>query len=894
MKKKIFLTNIIDNLTSYNPMDRNISLRNHIDNIIEEFKLNYTYDLIDERNQLFYRTKAIGFDNEINQIMNIDSNIKNHSNLYKACILKGAPGIGKTKLLEEISFRLSIQGNQVFNIDISDNDTLGNINLAKLIKKISNNTTNDIIKRYAEDFGNLLPDYTQTGYKNEVDLGQITERYKIFNRICSLVLDITKEEPIYLVIDNFEKANEIFIQFIDYLFKYLPLNKLFIIMSLNEGSNDSNKILERLQDWGDCDFIKNISLNPLNLHETEILIKSILGISYIPHNFSAVIFNASRGNPSYIDFIIKDLYERGELYLHKDGYWDVKSKDYKKITFPTNYNETIVNQLSKYNDNYLKVIKAMSIYNIKISKYMLLDIVDIELNELNNILDDLIIDNIVVEDVGDWGFLYSLVSTDLKEYVYQSVSKMEKTNLHKIASASLLSDYRDNFRLVFDELIYHLLEANEEDVAIDYILKEIEKLDSKNPINALPLWEMAYSIVENTNQYEKIKILDNLADIYLIKGDIDKTNYYLERLAQTADVLGNISYKIKSEIYKAEICLRKIQLNELERIINSLEELSLENEDYDGLIQALILKAKMMLSRDELDKILDITDEALKISRIHKIEKHLGNIYNIIGIVYNLKGNIEASIEIFKESINYYQVSDKPYEVVKPINNIGNIYSSHMNLNKSLEFFEQALEISRKFGFQQLVTASLNNIGEVYFDKLDYEKALEYLKETKKIAEDINDAKFYFISNINLGNIDLKTGNLEKAFKVFQLLEKISNKAPVHDGEVKCQYNNFLGEFYYVFGDLVQAEEYSKIACELNKEVSIKEYLRAESRLVIIKYLKDKILDKEAVYSIIRKYEDAKIIHDKLVFILNLTKHLIFNRQIEFAREMMQLYNNQK
>src|SRR5690606_18098343 len=115
---------------------------------------------------------------------------------------------------------------------------------------------------------------------------------------------------------------------------------------------------EYIKNWRNNDYITNLYLKPLSLEETGEYIKSLLGISYIPYRFVSTIYNESKGIPSYIDLIIKDLHSRGELFIHKDGYWEIKTYDISQLNIPSDLNEAIINQLQRYDLNHLEVIRA--------------------------------------------------------------------------------------------------------------------------------------------------------------------------------------------------------------------------------------------------------------------------------------------------------------------------------------------------------------------------------------------------------------------------------------------------------------------------------------------------------------------------------------------------------
>lgn len=890
-ENKQFLINIMNNLTSLAPEDRNISIRTCINRITSEFNLDYHFDLIKERNQLFLNTKAVGLNDEINDMQRIDEEIISNINTHKGYIIRGNRGIGKSRLIKEISFRFKMKGREIYNIDLSDNDTIGTVNISKFIQKIITYQPESIINKYSEDFARIAPELFEDFVQKPLDLNQNSEKYMMFNRICNFMIDISKEKIVYLIIRNIEKTNETFIELIDYLLNYMNSN-CCLILSYNEDSSNPTKRMERINSWVTNDLLKVIECKPLNIKETGLLVKKILGINYVPERFSSIIYKESKGNPGLVEFIIKDLSERGELYLHKDGFWELKNSDLSQVRFPSTYSEIIESQLTRYDQNHLKVIKALSLFNIKITKDFIMDIVKIDMQLLDTILDDLVAESVVEESVSQWGNNYGLLSDELSRKVYRNIEENEKVELHRIASDSMLIEYSGNYYKVIDELVFHLVSAEMTDMALEIIITEAEKIVNKTSSNAIFLWEMAYNIVKNRSELDKLKILDNLTDIFITKGDVEQADFYLDLLSTAAEEDNNIDYKIKYLVYMAESYIRKNQLENLSRIIITLEELSKANNKIEGVLESLILKARLQLSSDNIDYILDITEEALNISNEYNIKAYLGSLYNLNGIIYNYKGNLDMSIESYKKSIEAYEFSLKPYEVIKPINNLGNLYSDNLSVDKSLEYYDQALEIANKYGLTRLSTIFLNNIGEVYYNKLEYMKSIEYLRQASNLAEYSKDVRLIFLSKVNLGLIDLDINKLDMAYNIYTKLNDLNNSNPIYEGETKYKYYNFLGEFYFCFGNLEEAEKCSWIASKYYKEYNTREWLRADSRLIYIRYLKENTLDHESIYSLLDEYSKTDIIHEYQKFILTVAKLSLLNGDGIFASELIKRYRD--
>lgn len=884
--QKEFFDDIINDLTKSMPANRKLSLREIINDIIRVFNLNYSYDLVRERDTLFFNTPIVGLNREINEILATDWKIGKDINYYKGIVIRGGSGLGKTKLLQEASFRLRMRCRTVYNINCSK--VFNKQNITKFFNKITEKTPDNVIAKYKDDLSSLIALMT-----DDYDNYQLNDRLRFFNRISNFFNEISKDNKFYIIIEDFEKTNSIFIQFFDFLIRNIDKNQIFFLLSYNEISRKSDEVSETIYNLAKNLYITFIDLKPLSLDDTGRYIKDVLGIPFIPYNFVTSIYNESKGIPGYISLIIKDLYDREQLYVGENGLWEIRNTDRLKLNIPSNINDALLNQLKRYEDSYLEVIKYLSIFNIKTIKEVILDMVDFDEKKLDAILKDLVKERFLEESIGDLGYYYSLTSEELKRYLYLNMPEDMKLEFHAKAADILMKFYKGNFRLILDELVYHLQKAKKYNKATDIITNEAEKLGYRDISNTIKLWEMAYNINDYIPNNSRLRILDNLTNFYQIKGNIEETDFYLEKLLKETECGKNLEYYIKAKEYQSEALFNNNRIDELYKEVEELEHTSNTYDYQEGKIFAHVIRAKLLIRDLEIDTAIENINKALYLCDKYGIDRNLAQLYNLYGLANYFIGNKELALDFFKKSISYCQKGNKAYVMVIPINNIANVYAdSYGDLEKSLEYQSECLEISMKYGFQHFTKRILNNIGENYIELLDYDKALEHIEESRIIADKTNDINLAFLSSINLGYVYFAINQFSKAYRVFTFLEKINFTNSISDTEIKHQYYNFLGEFYYRFGKLDLAQKYSKIARDFFKEYNIKDYLKAETRLIYVKYQLNVDVDKEDINCIIDQFNKTKMIHGRSSFILTMSKLALINGDKDLLNMMMGLYDD--
>lgn len=888
-EQTIFLTRIINNLTNKLPSLRDISLREHIDNIIDFFDLNYTYDLAKERSAFYSKTKIVGRDKELHKLLPIDFKYNKAESNYDLAIISGDDGGGKTKLLNELSYQLKIRGVETYYMDIKENNINKASNIVTLIKDTLKNTSNEILSKYSDDLSLLIPELD--GARDNNNLGFEVEKYKVFNRIANYFKDISKTNKVYLIIDNFHKIKDDFISVLDYIVSNIDNNEISIVIGLDRKfAFENSVILETIDKWKLDNKVIDLKLDKLNEEDIGKLTKSILGISYIPKKFSSILYKGSQGNPLYLEYIIKYLFNKEELYINSRGNWSLKTYDYSTLPIPSNINKAIEEQLNKINLFDLEVLQAISIFTDKFTKGILSNILEIDSEYLELTLRKLISERFI-EKYDD--FIYGIITNGWQRIMYSRIRDEKKQDLHKKAAHMLIKENEGNSYFLIAEIIYHLVKAGDKDKALEIIFKEWDKLENKYSDQSIYLCEEAYKLINDNKDKNKLIILDRLVDIHSVKGNIDNTDKYLKELIELSNLQSNIKYQIKSLIYKSSEYLKVNLIEKAYDTAVDIENMSRDNDIIEGIINAQIIKCRILLDSKGLDFLENLLNEAKDLSYKSNNNEYLGAIYNLLGFGNHIEGNTEIAISYYKQSIEHSINSNNMLEATKPMNNLAEIYSvNHGNIDMALYYYTRGLEIANLYGFTQSSIIFLNNLGELYKNSADMHKALELFEESRNGAIKIGDYKMIFLANANLGSLYLNYNMMDKAYECYKFLESEYRTNPINEIEILNQYNMFLGEYYEAFGDFSLSVDHFQRVIDSCKGYNIRDYLRAKIKIIYINYMQNEKIDYIEVNSLILELTEAKQFYDKQKFIIYLSILLHLRMDSQFANELLELYDN--
>lgn len=863
-----FLNQVISILTNKNPFVRDIRIHDLIEDIINVFDIDYKYDLVKERGTLDFETTIIGRDKELQRIMDYDAQIlkenKYGNSFTKMFLICGDEGVGKSRLLKEVAYRLRMRGREVYSLEINDSNNSNLMPISEILRQTFKNTPKNIYEKYAKEFIGILPELELKIGKNLTNnISDQRNRLRLYDRITKYFEDFTssKEDTVYLIIDNIEETSIDFLFLIDYLLHRITYGNVELIVSFNEKRaskfSDKYDIFTR---WMENNYIETIKIGNFNLDEIGQFVRQILGINYRPVKFSAVLLKECRGNPKYMEYMIRDLYAKGDLYFAEEGFWEVKNKSFSGVGFPSSLDDALINQLKKTKREHMYIMKILSASQFSVAKAVLYKMANMDQEELDKVLEELVTMRLVDEAFSDWGFSYSIFNVELKKYIYNRISESEKVEIHTKLAQLLEDNYSNSHETMMDELIHQLVSSNKREKAISLLVDLANKQSSIYGSKSLLLWETAYEICKNTDLVHIFSILESLGQIYFVRGKNDEALKIYSELYEKALKSNQMKYCIIANLGIAEIYYQKgLSDKALEKTKETIE-LAEKIECLRGIAESRLLYCKILCFSSKFETLYTRLDETKEFVLKHNIRETFGKLYNLIGLYHYYNGNTMEAIKNFQKSYQYFVEHGQVIDSTRPLNNIAIINFDNGLYDEAMQYYKAALDIADKHEVLNLKIVYLNNIGEVYMNKCEYEKAKNYFEESGEIAALVDDIRGIILANINLGLIYLNTCRYNKAYDCYKALEEYYPKYKDVSVDLETQYFNFLGSFYLFFGKWDEAKKWNfKAMKQFHQYDNVSGYLAAKFKLALTDYFSKRTFDKEQLEEIRKELKSKKI-----------------------------------
>lgn len=856
------------------------------------FKTDYKLNVKDERSELNFKTKLIGREKEVGLIKNINAKFDNRQYETNLVLISGEEGIGKTRLLEELEYRLKINGKTVHFTSISENDTKELTPIIRILRLMIQNCNTNLIEKYGHELVKILPEISSIkDIKPSPILSGDREKLRLYDRISNFIIDYIDNKPMYIMIDGFENSDIETINLINYIIDNNKSFPLLMILTINNDTvYEDFRFKTIMNKWLSQKCVERINLFRFNFEESTEMIKNILGMSYKPIKFSTRIIEDTLGNPRHIEEVLKSLKLNGELFINDNGNWDTKTEVYTNISIPENVDEAIKRQIDLLDKELINIAKYISIFKTSVSKSIIEKITQDKNHNISDLVDKLVSMKILEERVEDWGHTYDFYNKQLKMHIYRSIDEDTRVKLHRKAAEILEKVYLEQKRGNTEELIFHYNLCNQADKAIAQAIASAKNMkDLVGEAQLISLWESAYNLLKNRSDMEKerLEILYNLGNLYTIQGMNKKALDYYNDLLLYARKTNEVKYEVLSLNGTAYILFRNKNIEKSKEYLAKAKKIAEENNYIEGILESIRILTRIKIALGEYHKTIEILERYLPLALDNNLLFHVGFFYNNIGICSAFTEQIELAKDCFEKSINFFIKSGNHKDATKPINNLGAIYSDYFaDLNVAMIYYQQGLEICHKYYSYENEANFLINIAELYIKNDQYERAREYAEKAEIVVRKIDEKSLLFYIQINLANIYLNLGEYDKCFKYHEQVKNEYESSFIEEQYITV-YHDYMGEFCYNFGFFDEALEHNLKIREKGALLDKKLELIAETRIIIQKYKINGQLNKDDMEKISSIYRKSNAYGNRRRHLLMCAFEALDAGDIEYANRLL-------
>ena len=403
-----------------------------------------------------------------------------------------------------------------------------------------------------------------------------------------------------------------------------------------------------------------IHCSNLSLESTGRFVKEALGMSFIPKNFSQILYKESRGNIRYLIYLLRHFLDTKEMYIGSDGSWKIRRDRYNDLEFPKTFVDTIKPRIESLDIKQLNFLKIISCFDGPVNESIVKAISGFSNSEVDILITDLIKERLITKQNLETGSAIEISIVELKKSIYQSIAEIDRVNQHKRIANELTIHKNESSDYSFDELFYQLNLSSQLDDLISLVYQRIDRERNKYSDSTMLILRKAYEALSSKSHPMEMIVLDRINYSYIMRGETEMLDSYLNIMLNLSQEKNEERFYIRALLYQLELLVRANELmNAKEQIKNICSRLE-DKEYFEEQIYYKLLVAKYQLDIDDHIAVRETADEGILISEKSGVKRFLGDLYNIRGISKYMNGDPIAALEDYNLALEGYKNSDRP------------------------------------------------------------------------------------------------------------------------------------------------------------------------------------------------------------------------------------------
>jgi class 3 adenylate cyclase/tetratricopeptide (TPR) repeat protein len=382
---------------------------------------------------------------------------------FETVLLAGEPGIGKTRLAQELASRVHGGSGLVLagrcDEEVAVPFQAFGAALDWLMKQTAPPDRLAVLGEYGGELVRLLPDLADrvSGLPARLRDDPDTERYRLFQATASWLSCGGGERPRLLVIDDLHWADKPTLLLLRHLITN-PVAGLMVLCTYRDTDVDrSHPLASMLADFRRTPAVTRIAVGGLADDGVRDLLVRMGGheLDAAGLAFAELVHRETSGNPFFVGEVLRHLTETGAL-VERDGRWTSSLRP-EEAGIPEGIREVVGRRLSRLGDDADEVLRAAAVIGYEFDIGVLADVVGRDVDGLLDVLDNASRASLVIEvDVNRHRFAHALV----RETLHGELSASRRARQHRRVAEVLETRHAGNLDAVVTDLATHWAEAS--------------------------------------------------------------------------------------------------------------------------------------------------------------------------------------------------------------------------------------------------------------------------------------------------------------------------------------------------------------------------------------------------------------------------------------------------
>lgn len=734
--------------------------------------------------------------------------------------LYGEAGIGKTRLTRELGAYARMRGMQVlygrcpalFRMDGVPPYVLWNEVIKDYLQVCTPEQLYRVIGFYPSEVCKLVPEIKQKlgTIPQSLPISPEQERDRLFEAVSQFMINLSKETPLLIILDDLQWTDQSSLLLLHYLARGVYREPLLLLGAYRDTDIDERHPLSPvLTELNRERLLQPAQLKRMSLNDVLEMIKQILNQDDIPREFCELVYEKTRGNPFFVEEVIKSLKEE-EVLFREENRW--KFKEVSRIEFPKTVKSVIKARISRLDEDCQNILTLASFVGNDFSFEAICGVTNIEENKLLELMEKLLKTGLVKERVVRGEDVYCFADMIVRDVVHEEVSHLRHRKLHSSVGDALEKVYAKKIDEHLGELAYHFLEGGDKEKALDYFLKAGEKAQTVYAHNeAFSYLQHALELLEEkgASLEQKVRIVEKLGDLNFWTGKPNAGMEYYSKALALWDQLGDKKNIARLHTRMAWLLWHglgdKVNASEHHHVALKILEKEPESVELASLYEDI---SHMLWRTGKSDEALIWTQKALALAERLNAPDVLARCYNNLGVLSMKSGEFDKAAEYYRQGLKIDFENKLLGDALTIYNNLCGLYLSTGNFQKLFETAQEGSDIAKKVGALYSLAWLDTMLCGSYGFRGDLQKALSIAEDNLALVKRIKYTTFIGSALGTLGICYRYLGEWDRSLNYFKEAFDLAREAGEYQETGAATLE--LGMLYMEMEDYDEAEKYLK------------------------------------------------------------------------------------
>ncbi len=452
-------------------------------------------------------------------------------------VVAGEPGIGKTRLLEELkALAIARKIRVLYGRFVEQDRSFSYQGFCEVIQDYFR--TRDATASSAErpDFSDLAADLIalfpqlseiadlraavsgDSRIAAPVEERKVEDRIQIFELLARTLTRIAGGKPLVLILENLHGA-EISIEALQYIVRRLAPTPTLIVGSYRQTETDKRHPLTRMLDsFVDDPRFVSLTLPPFSPSEHRSLVESLVGAPKVSDDLAQRLRDATEGNPFFTKELIRSLVESGGIARDDTGAWSFsKEAEISADAMPATIQQAVEKRIERLPEDLRDLLSIASVFGKTFDARDLETLAE-DAKGVEDSIDRLILEGILEEERESRGDRLTFSSGIVRDVLYGALSRRRRRSLHRRYAELIEKRAAGRLERVYPELVHHFWQGDVPEKTVEYGLKLARKsLDTFSPEDAIRVAKITLEFLED-EEWEGDPALEGEARLMLAQG----------------------------------------------------------------------------------------------------------------------------------------------------------------------------------------------------------------------------------------------------------------------------------------------------------------------------------------------------------------------------------------